>query len=87
LAAFLAESDFTALAAENDVATTIHRRAAAEDRALMQSTDGAFRISLFAALFAPLLFAAQAAQRDFGIGIVRVGNPQGFLAATRKREQ
>jgi hypothetical protein len=87
LAAFLAEDDFATFAAEGYIPAAVNRRAAAQNRSLMQTADGACRDSLFAALFAALLFAAQTTQRDLGFGIVCVRDPERFLTAARKSKQ
>jgi hypothetical protein len=87
LAAFLAEDNFATFAAEGYIPAAVDRCAAAQGRSFMQAADGACRDSLFAALFAPLLFAAQTTQRDLGIGIVCVRDPERFLTATRKSGQ
>jgi hypothetical protein len=87
LAAFLSEGRFAALAAKHHIPPAVDGRAAAQDRAFVQPTVRAGGESLFAAVFTVFHFTAQPAQRDFGVGIVRVGDTKWLLAAARKGEQ
>jgi hypothetical protein len=87
LAAFLAEGNFAALTTEDHIPPAVNRRAAAQNRAFMQTADGACGGTLFAALFASLLFATQTAQRDLGIRVMSMGHTDLLLPATRKSQQ
>jgi hypothetical protein len=82
LAAFLSECNFAAFAAQDHVAATVDRRAAAQDGAFVQPAVGALRDSFFAALVAPLGLAAQPTERDFGIRVMCVRNTDVFCLAT-----
>jgi hypothetical protein len=86
LAALFAERHLATFAAQDHVAATVDRGAAAQDRAFVQAADLARGKPLLAALFAVLDLAAEPAERNFRIGVMRVRNPRLLrFAAAGKR--
>jgi hypothetical protein len=85
LAALLAERDFTTLPTQNDVAPTVDRCTATQDRTLVQAAVGTESNTLLAALFALVDLPAQPAQRDLSGRVVRMGHAERLLFATREQ--